>query len=164
MKVDYTKFFGGQQYEMNTKFGSYLQSTTCISLFCIPSNIESSESCFAQYLSLFELLSQKSWSRRLKKTSQHPPVIRTTDLTLFNTHRKRTCQEDWLQFLHSIWNGQIKLRTSTQCETHLPALDMINRWSERGKSDWFMRTRKLRKYYNLLINIIHLASLSSRHA
>ena len=79
MKVDYTKFFGGQQYEMNTKFGSYLQSTTCISLFCIPSNIESSESCFAQYLSLFELLSQKSLSRRLKKTSQHPPVIRTNN-------------------------------------------------------------------------------------
>ena len=166
MKVDYTKFFGGQQYEMNTKFGSYLQSTTCISLFCIPSNIESSESCFAQYLSLFELLSQKSWSRRLKKTSQHPPVIRTNywSHTPFNTHRKRTCQEDWLQFLHSIWNGQIKLRTSTQCETHLPALDMINMWSERGKSDRFMRTRKLRKYYNLLINITHLASLSSRRA
>ena len=165
MKVDYTKFFGGQQYEMNTKFGSYLQSTTCISLFCIPSNIESSESCFAQYLSLFELLSQKSWSRRLKKPRNILQSSElTTDLTLFNTHRKRTCQEDWLQFLHSIWNGQIKLRTSTQCETHLPALDMINMWSERGKSDRFMRTRKLRKYYNLLINITHLASLSSRRA
>ena len=41
MKGDHTKFFGSQQYEMNTKFGSYLQSTTCLSLFCIQSNIES---------------------------------------------------------------------------------------------------------------------------
>ena len=70
MKSDHTKFSGSQQYEMNTKFGSYLQSTTCISLFYILNNIESSESWFAPYLSLFELLSQKSWSRRLKKTSQ----------------------------------------------------------------------------------------------
>ena len=125
---------------------------------------ESSESRFALYLSLFELFSQKSWSQRLKKTSQHPPVIKTNywSRTPFNTHRKRTCQEDWLQFLHSIWNGQIKLRTSTQCETHLPALDMINSWSERGKSDRFMKTRNLRKYYNLFINITHLASLGSR--
>ena len=87
MKVDYTKFFGGQQYEMNTKFGSYLQSTTCISLFCISSNIESSESCFAQYLSLFELLSQKSclgdWKkpRNILQSSEL-----TTDLTLRSTH------------------------------------------------------------------------------
>ena len=127
---------------------------------------ESSESRFALYLSLFELFSQKCWSQRLKKTSQHPPVIKTNywSRTPFNTHRKRTCQEDWLQFLHSIWNGQIKLRTSTQCETHLPALDMINSWSERSKSDRFMKTRNLRKYYNLFINITHLASLGSRHA
>ena len=165
MKGDYTKFFGGQQYEMNSKFGSYLPSTTCISLFCIPSNIESSESWFALYLSLFELLSQKSWSRRLKKTSQHPPVIRTNywSHTPFNTHRKRTCQEDWLQFLHSIWNDQMKLRTYSQCETHLPALDMINSWSERGKSDRCMKTRNLRKYHNLFINGTHLASLGSWH-
>ena len=47
-------------------------------------------------------------------------------------------KQDWLQVLHSIWNGQIKLRTSTQCETHLPPLDIINSWSERGKSDRFM--------------------------
>ena len=89
MKVDYTKLFGGQQYEMNTKFGSYLQSTTCISLFCIPSNIESSESCFAQYLSLFELLSQKSWSRRLKKTSQRTfqSSELTTDLALHSASK-----------------------------------------------------------------------------
>ena len=74
MKVDYTKFFGGQQYEMNTKFGSYLQSTTCISLFCISSDIESSESCFAQYLSLFELLSQELVSaieKNLATSSSH---------------------------------------------------------------------------------------------
>ena len=166
MKVDYTKFFGGQQNEMNTKFGSYLQSTTCISLYCIPSNIESSESCFAQYLSLFELLSQKSWSRRLKKprnTFQSSELI--TDLALRSTRiEKRICQEDWLQFLHSVWNDQMKLRTSTQCETHLPALDMINSWPERGKSDRCMKTRNLRKYYNLFINGTHLASLGSWHA
>ena len=148
MKGDYTKFFGGQQYQMNTYFGSYLQSTTCISLFCIPSNIESSESCFAQYLSLFELLSQKSWSRRWKKTLQHLPVIRTNywSLTLFKTHRKRTCQ--------------VRLTSSPTLYlkwSHLPPLDMINSWSERGKSDRFTETRKLRKYYNRLINIIHLA-------
>ena len=89
MKGDDAKFFGSQQYEMNTKFGSYLQSTTCISLFCIPSNIESSESCFAQYLSLFELLSQKSWSRRLKKTSQRifQSSELTTDLALYSTSK-----------------------------------------------------------------------------
>mgnify|MGYP000185186409 CR=1 FL=1 len=89
MKVDCTKFFGGQQYEMNTKFGSYLQSTTCISLFCIPSNIESSNSCLAQYLGLFELLSQKSWSRRLKKTSQRTfqSSELTTDLALYSTSK-----------------------------------------------------------------------------
>ena len=89
---------------------------------------------FQVTVSLYELLSQKIWSRR----------------------------EDRLQFLYSIWNGQIKLRTSTQCETHLPALDVINSWSERGKSDWCMKTRNLRKYYNLFINITHLASLGSR--
>ena len=89
MKGDDAKFFGSQQYEMNTKFGSYLQSTTCISLFCIPSNIESSESCFAQYLSLFELLSQKSWSRRLKKTSQRTfqSSESTTDLALYSVSK-----------------------------------------------------------------------------
>ena len=89
MKGVHTKFSGSQQYEMNTKFGSYLQSTTCISLFYIPNNIESSESWFAPYLSLFELLSQKSWSRRLKKTSQRTfqSSELTTDLALYSTSK-----------------------------------------------------------------------------
>lgn len=52
----------------STKFGSYLQSTTCTSLFCFPSNLESSESWFALYLSLFELFSRKSRSQCLKAT------------------------------------------------------------------------------------------------
>ena len=110
MKGDDTKFFGSQQYEMNTKFGSYLQSTTCISLFCIPSNIESSESCFAQYLSLFELLSQKSWSRRLKKTSQRTfqSSELTTDLALysvskidFKTSKSETVKSNY-ECLHNV--------------------------------------------------------------
>ena len=126
---------------------------------------ESSESRFALYELIWVVLSKELVSA-IEKTSQHPPVIKTNywSRTPFNTHRKRTCQEDWLKFLHSIWNDQMKLRTSTQCETHLPALDMINSWSERSKSDIFMKTRNLRKYYNLFINITHLASLGSRHA
>ena len=49
----------------------------------------------ALYLSLFELLSQTSWFRCLKnKILQHLPVIRTNYWchTLFDTHRKRSCQ------------------------------------------------------------------------
>ena len=118
MKSDHIKFSGSQQCEMNTKFGSYLQSTTSISLFCIPSNIESSGSWFDPYVSLFELLSQKSWSRRLKKSSQRifQSSELTTDLALHSTSK--------IDF--TILNGQIKLQTSPLCETHLPALDMIN--------------------------------------
>ena len=49
----------------------------------------------ALYLSLFELLSQTSCFRCLKnKILQHLPVIRTNYWchTLFDTHRKRSCQ------------------------------------------------------------------------
>ena len=91
----------------STKFGSYLQSTTCTSLFCFPSNLESSESWFAQYLSLFELFSRKSWSQCKKTTrrtfrsselttdltlySTRTSKIEFTSCTLFGTLRKRTC-------------------------------------------------------------------------
>ena len=89
MKGDDTKFFGSQQYEMNTKFGSYLQSTTCISLFCIPSNIESSESWFSLYLSLFLIwfvLLKELVSAIEKKTSQRTfqSSELTTDLALYS--------------------------------------------------------------------------------
>ena len=94
MKSDHIKFSGSQQCEMNTKFGSYLQSTTYISLFCIPSNIESSGSWFDPYVSLFELLSQKSWSRRLKKSSQRifQSSELTTDLALHSTWVLTKCE------------------------------------------------------------------------
>ena len=91
----------------STKFGSYLQSTTCTSLFCFPSNLESPESWFALYLSLFELFSRKSWSQCFKATRHTfqsselttdltPYSTRTSKIefkscTLFGTLRKRTC-------------------------------------------------------------------------
>ena len=49
-------------------------------------------------------------------------------------------------------DGQIKLGTFTQCETHLHALDMIKA-DKREKSGRFAKTSNLRKYCNRLINI-----------
>ena len=74
--------------EMNTKFGSYLQSTTYISLFCTPSKVK-----FSVLVCLIpELIwvSRKIWFRCLKKKPlQHLPIIRTNyrSLTLFKTQK-----------------------------------------------------------------------------
>ena len=68
----------------------YLQSTTCNSLFCFPSNLESPESWFALYLSLFELFSRKSWSQCLKATRRTLQSSElTTDLTLYSTRTSK---------------------------------------------------------------------------
>ena len=68
----------------------YLQSTTCNSLFCFPSNLESPESWFALYLSLFELFSRKSWSQCLKATRRILQSSElTTDLTLYSTRTSK---------------------------------------------------------------------------
>ena len=91
MKGDHTKFFVSQKYVKNTNHS--LICITNTSLFCIPSNIEPSESWSALSLSLLELLLQKSW--KSKNVAPHPPVIKTNQLshTPFNAHRRRTCHE-----------------------------------------------------------------------
>ena len=118
----------------STKFGSYLQSTTCTSLFCFPSNLESSESWFALYLSLFELFSRKSWSQCLKATRHtFQSSELTTDLTLYSTRTSKIelspalylarlenthVHEDWLQVSNSIRHVHKTLR-NLSCQVRM---------------------------------------------